>query len=503
MNKEEFGWFAYQPDVEGGPDMGGVAYSSAVEVTGDEPGRGKERLRWSDMSSLLRGGSSKLARTARAMNAQSPADLIVEHLQGDIGEAVTSRNWPTFELPNLQRAMDQIVSEPDVVNTHIGLLNPMGMPYGISELVHGGFAQIRIGGITHEQVMIGPEGQKLACVKEALHLMEVDGNPVVLLRTMGERGMPQLEFQALATKESVAQALLDRIADLALRLNVYRGKVLTFAEDMFDSQYSALKVLPRPQVDAEDIVLPDEVLDQVDRQIVQLARHTSALRAAGQHVRRGVLLYGPPGTGKTHLIRHLIGRLPEHTVLVLTGEGIRGLAMACSVARTLNPAIVVIEDIDLIAMDRDYGGGDQSMLFELLNQMDGLEPEADVTFLLTTNRADLLEGALAARPGRVDLAVHLPLPTAQARRALLDLYRPAQGWHVDDVTAAEVVERIDGTTASFVKELVRRAVLVSLHDHDPGMPSDLLVTSDHLRAATSELLDSGSQLTRRALGVNQ
>ena len=86
MSKEEFGWFAYQPDVEGGPDMGGVAYSSAVEVTGDEPGRGNERLRWSDMSSLLRGGSSKLARTARAMDAQSPGDLIAKHLQGDVGK---------------------------------------------------------------------------------------------------------------------------------------------------------------------------------------------------------------------------------------------------------------------------------------------------------------------------------------------------------------------------------------------------------------------------------
>lgn len=40
MNEEEFGWLAYQPDVEGGPDMGGVAYSAAVE-TGDARGRGK------------------------------------------------------------------------------------------------------------------------------------------------------------------------------------------------------------------------------------------------------------------------------------------------------------------------------------------------------------------------------------------------------------------------------------------------------------------------------
>jgi len=46
--------------------------------------------------------------------------------------------------------------------------------------------------------------------------------------------------------------------------------------------------------------------------------------------------------------------------------------------------------------------------------MDGLGEDADVTFVLTTNRADLLEPALAQRPGRVDHAAELPLPDAAA-----------------------------------------------------------------------------------------
>jgi Cdc6-like AAA superfamily ATPase len=32
------------------------------------------------------------------------------------------------------------------------------------------------------------------------------------------------------------------------------------------------------------------------------------LLAAGQHLKRGLLLYGPPGTGKTHTMRYLVGR---------------------------------------------------------------------------------------------------------------------------------------------------------------------------------------------------
>ena len=56
----------------------------------------------------------------------------------------------------------------------------------------------------------------------------------------------------------------------------------------------------------------------------------------------------------------------------------------------------------------------------------GRKGDADVVFVLTTNRADVLEPALAARPGRVDQAVELGLPDATARRALLELYRGAK-----------------------------------------------------------------------------
>ena len=74
--------------------------------------------------------------------------------------------------------------------------------------------------------------------------------------------------------------------------------------------------------------------------------------------------------------------------------------------------MVVVEDVDLIAEDRGEHPGQHPLLFQLLNEMDGLAEDADVVFVLTTNRADVLEPALAARPGRVDQAVELGLPDA-------------------------------------------------------------------------------------------
>jgi ATP-dependent 26S proteasome regulatory subunit len=91
-------------------------------------------------------------------------------------------------------------------------------------------------------------------------------------------------------------------------------------------------------------------------------------------------------------------------------------------ARALQPSIVVLEDCDLIAEDRSFGHGPQPLLFEVLDAMDGLDNDADVAFVLTTNRPDMLERALAQRPGRVDLAVEIPLPAHAEHVRLLELY---------------------------------------------------------------------------------
>ena len=62
------------------------------------------------------------------------------------------------------------------------------------------------------------------------------------------------------------------------------------------------------------------------------------------------------------------------------------------------------------------------MLNRLLNELDGLRERADVFFILTTNRPETLEPALASRPGRIDQAIEFPLPDERLRRRLIALY---------------------------------------------------------------------------------
>jgi ATP-dependent 26S proteasome regulatory subunit len=127
--------------------------------------------------------------------------------------------------------------------------------------------------------------------------------------------------------------------------------------------------------------------------------------------------------------------------------------------------------------------------------MDGLAEDADVVFLLTTNRADLLEPALASRPGRVDQAVELDTPDPEARRRLFELYRGELV--VDRSRLGSVIDRTEGVTASFLKELLRRAALIAAAETD-AVP--LSVSADQLDAALDELLDTRNSMTRALLG---
>jgi hypothetical protein len=292
-----------------------------------------------------------------------------------------------------------------------------------------------------------------------------------------------------------AQTVHARLEELRRALNVYRGHVIEVGLTPMGGV--SLEFGDIPATARADVVLPEAVLARVERHALGVAAHRAALLAAGQHLKRGLLLYGPPGTGKTHTTRYLVAQMDGYTRLLLTGRALQAIGSAAELARDLQPAVLVLEDVDLVAEDRSFGPGSSPVLFDLLDAMDGAAGDADLLFVLTTNRADLLEPALAARPGRVDVAIEIDLPDPDARRRLLTLYGRSVPLQLAEADTLEIVERTDGVTASFIKELLRRAMLESLHD-DPAAP---VVSAAHASRALDDLLDGGQRLTRSLLGV--
>ena len=250
-----------------------------------------------------------------------------------------------------------------------------------------------------------------------------------------------------------------------------------------------------PPTPRENIILPTGVLERIERQTIGFAQLGERLRAAGRHLKRGLLLYGLPGTGKTLTAMYLASQMPDRTIILLTGRGIGFVEHSCALARLLQPATIILEDVDLIAEERTrQGTGTNALLFELLNQMDRTPEDSDVLFLLTTNRPEILELALAARPGRIDQAMQVPLPDRACRERLIALY--SRGLEVRLDNTERLLDQIEGVSAAFIRELLRKAALFAA-DEGP----EFVVENRHLSEALHELVVEGGELTRRLIGA--
>ncbi|WP_413431138.1 AAA family ATPase [Crateriforma spongiae] len=137
---------------------------------------------------------------------------------------------------------------------------------------------------------------------------------------------------------------------------------------------------------------------------------------------------------------------------------------------------------------------EEVLLNKLLNEMDGLRSDAEIIFVMTTNRPETLEAALTARPGRIDQAIEFPLPNDDGRRQLAKLYAGNQ--RLDENAVEAIVARTENTSAAFIKELMRRATQYAIvRGHD-----EAINTSD-IETADDEMLFSGGAFNRRILGA--
>jgi DNA polymerase III delta prime subunit len=415
---------------------------------------------------------------------------------GGAGHSVVSRELAPFEHVNLQTALNAwSAGAGRAVEVHGIALPPHYGDITLQQLVAGeSLPPLRLTAPALADLPNGP-GTTLGCLRLALLLVtDQHGRYVVMVQAPNDHN-EALQIEIAGLPVEVAQGLLAELDRLRADLNVYRGHLLDVSLNQMGGV--VLTFAGPSGIGRDAVVLPASVLDRVERHALAVAGHRDVLLAAGQHLKRGLLLYGPPGTGKTHTTRYLLGQMDGYTRLVLTGRSLVAVGAVTDLARALQPAVVVLEDVDLVAEERSLGPASSPVLFDLLDAMDGAAPDADLLFLLTTNRADLLEPALAARPGRVDVAVEIALPDGPARRRLLTLY----GRNVPlELTGEDVdlaVERTEGTTASFLKELIRRAVLESLHD-DPALTA---VTGTHLARALDDLLDAAQAVTRTLHGV--
>lgn len=239
----------------------------------------------------------------------------------------------------------------------------------------------------------------------------------------------------------------------------------------FGKSRAKLVTKEMPQVTFADVAGSDEAIEEM-QEIKDFLKDPARFQAVGARIPKGVLLYGPPGTGKTLLARAVAGEagVPFYSISgsdfveMFVGVGASRVRDLFNQAKETAPAIIFIDEIDAVGRHRGagLGGGHderEQTLNQMLVEMDGFDPKANVIVIAATNRPDILDPALL-RPGRFDRQIGVDAPDLKGRVRILEVH--GRGKPLADGVDLEVVARkTPGFTGADLANVLNEAALLT------------------------------------------
>ena len=239
----------------------------------------------------------------------------------------------------------------------------------------------------------------------------------------------------------------------------------------FGKSRAKLVTKEMPQVTFADVAGADEAIEEM-QEIKDFLKDPTKFQAVGARIPKGVLLYGPPGTGKTLLARAVAGEagVPFYSISgsdfveMFVGVGASRVRDLFNQAKESAPAIIFIDEIDAVGRHRGAGMGGghderEQTLNQMLVEMDGFDPKANVIVIAATNRPDILDPALL-RPGRFDRQIGVDAPDLKGRKQILEVH--GRGKPLADGVDLEVVARkTPGFTGADLANVLNEAALLT------------------------------------------
>lgn len=281
----------------------------------------------------------------------------------------------------------------------------------------------------------------------------------------------QLSVQAPRKHRKRVEGFFSVVEDELAQHSLYKGHAIT-------SDAIEPKFLDTSKVDASKVIYKQEVMTQLDVNMWAPLRYTQALRDAGVPLKRAVLVEGPNGTGKT-LSGLLTAKIAQENgwtfILVRAGED---PLEALKTARVYAPAVVWVEDLDVIASAE--GTNDRKKISKVLDVLDGLQGKgSEVMAGFTTNFVEKLDKGVL-RPGRLDAVIHIAELDASGYerliRALVSDRMLSKRTDMEAVTA-----EFAGFLPAFAAEAIQRAMRYSIVRN--GGRAGVITTEDLVDAA--------------------
>lgn len=191
-------------------------------------------------------------------------------------------------------------------------------------------------------------------------------------------------------------------------------------------------------------------------------------------------------TGKTMLCKVLAKEINCTVIYAMPSqlERTSDVRRICEMAKDLAPSMLIIEDIDFIAENRDESHN-AGMVMELMNYMDGLQEFAEIVTLATTNAEDKIEEAVKNRPGRFDRVVQIPKPTAPLRERMLKLF--TANFNVGDLDFEVIVKQTGKLSGAHLKHICETAAFKAIRSKSVDENKKAVVKIEHFTEALKEI----------------
>jgi len=282
--------------------------------------------------------------------------------------------------------------------------------------------------------------------------------------------------------------------DFAKENNFYKGKKI-------DAVCNFLEI--DKNISWDDIILPDAIRENIRKNIENTFSYGDIFKKNEITLKRGVILAGSPGTGKTLICKILAKTLNVSVIYVLPSHihCIPDISRVCDMAQELAPSLLIMEDIDWLATNRNIAGPN-AMTVELMNKLDGIENFEGVVTLATTNMPEKVEEAIKNRPGRFDRVIQVNGPDEVCIKKML--IRFTRNFILDKnidlnkltKSCKDIGKDMSG---AYIKNLCDTAAACAVDDGSIDKKSKIIILRKHFREAMKEIKDKDfSQLVPNA-----
>lgn len=253
--------------------------------------------------------------------------------------------------------------------------------------------------------------------------------------------------------------------------------------------------LTRPNESFDDVFGANDAKEELSY-FVDYLKNPNKYKKYGVKSPKGVLLYGPAGTGKTMLAKAMAGEsgvtfiATEGNKFVnrYVGEGKNAVHRLFSIARKYAPTIIFIDEIDVIAKERNgLGNVDESVLTAFFTEMDGFANNSKKpVFVLAATNYNVNPGTTksldSAFVRRFDRSIFVDLPSKRDR--------------IDYINNKIKHNKIFNLTDNIIENIAVRSTGMSFSSLEAVFETSLrLALRKNLEIVTDDLLEEAFEIT--------